>query len=601
MLNLLKIRNIALIESLEVEFGPGLNLLTGETGSGKSIIVDSLGALTGDRISSDLIKEGENSAQIEGLFVLDSAKELRELFDEAGIELDDDSEAEIIVRRELSRSGKNRIFINNQLATQTLLKKVGSFLVDIHGQGEQAALFDVSTHLEFLDEFGRLQPLRQRVAEVHRHWNAIRTELGMLRQNESEKLQLLDILKFQVAEIEKVNLQPGEDVELEEEKRRLNNVEKLSVLSEDSYALLYENEESTITTLERAARKVEELAGYDHRFADYIEGLRSAEAVIGDLAISLRDFSTHLEFSPERLEEIESRLAEISRLKRKYGDSIEAVLDHLRDSKERLDAVETAEFREEELRKKLAAARSDYIAAAAALHDARVKAAARFEKDTEKELKAVALEKARFKVQIDSPLTGGNATVRERASTMSDTTAADTTGRHDANRSEHAAAPADESADRFFTSRGYDRIEFYFSANPGESPKPLTRVASGGEASRLMLIVKTVSKPHTEDKAAVFDEVDVGIGGRVAEAVGLKLKELSKTQQVLCVTHQPQIASLADKHFAVHKEVNRGRTTVQIRELAKLERVEEIARMLAGETISDTARKHAKELLAASR
>ena len=568
MLNLLKIRNIALIDFLDVEFGPGLNLLTGETGSGKSIIVDSLGALTGDRISSDLIKEGENSAQIEGLFVLGSSKELRELFDEAGIELEDDSEAEIIVRRELSRSCKNRIFINNQLATQTLLKKVGSFLVDIHGQGEQAALFDVSTHLEFLDEFGRLQSLRQRVADLYHHWNAVRTELGMLRQNEAEKLQLLDILKFQVGEIEKANLQPGEDTELDEEKRRLNNVEKLSALSEDSYALFYENEESTITTLERAARKVEELAEYDHRFADYIEGLRSAEAVIGDLAISLRDFSTHLEFSPERLEEIESRLAEIARLKRKYGDTIEAVLEHLRDSKERLDAVETAEFREEELRKKLAAARKDFIAAASELHDGRVKAAAKFEKETEKELKAVALEKARFKVQISSP---------------------------------SADDFQSEAGDKFFSARGYDRIEFYFSANPGESPKPLTRVASGGEASRLMLIVKTVSKPHTEDKAAVFDEVDVGIGGRVAEAVGLKLKELSKTQQVLCVTHQPQIASLADRHFAVSKEVNRGHTTMQITELGKAERVEEIARMLAGETISDTARKHAKELLAASR
>ena len=568
MLNLLKIRNIALIDSLEVEFGLGLNLLTGETGSGKSIIVDSLGALTGDRISSDLIKEGEASARIEGLFVLDSTDDLRRMLEEAGIELDDDSEAEIIVRRELSRSGKNRIFINNQLATQTLLKKVGSLLVDIHGQGEQAALFNVSTHLEFLDEFGRLQPLRQRVADAYHHWNTIRTELGMLQQNEAEKLQLLDILKFQVDEIAKANLKSGEDTELEEEKRRLNNVEKLSALSEDSYALLYDNEESTITTLERAARKVEELAEYDHRFAEYIEGLRSAEAVIGDLAISLRDFSTHLEFSPERLEEIESRLAEISRLKRKYGDSIDAVLEHLRESKERLDAVETAEFREEELQKKLAAARKDFIAAAGELHDGRVKAAAKFEKETEKELKAVALEKARFRVQISSP---------------------------------SADDFQSEAADRFFSARGFDRIEFYFSANPGESPRPLTRVASGGEASRLMLIVKTVSKPLTEDKAAVFDEVDVGIGGRVAEAVGLKLKELSKTQQVLCVTHQPQIASLADRHFAVHKEVNRGRTTVQITELGKPERVEEIARMLAGETISDTARKHARELLAAAR
>ena len=601
MLNLLKIRNIALIEQLEVEFGRGLNLLTGETGSGKSIIVDSLGALTGDRISSDLIKEGEDSARIEGLFAVRSSDELRQVFDEAGIELEEGTDVEIIIRRELTRSGKNRIFVNNQLATQGLLRRIGSLLVDIHGQGEQAALFDTSTHLEFLDEFGRLQPLRGKVANAYGRWNAIRSELANLRQNEAEKLQLVDILKFQTGEIEKAKLQPGEDTELEEEKRRLNNVEKLSALSEDSYALLYEDEASTLTTLERAARKVEELAEYDNHFAPYIEQLRSAEAVVGDLAISLRDFSTHLEFSPERLEEIEGRLAEISRLKRKYGGSIDAILQHLRESKERLDAIENTEFREEELRKQLAAARAEYVAAASELHDARVKAAAKFEKEIERELRAVALEKARFKVEIDSPASGRSASMNERAG---DGPKSNVQSPKSSERARldvgHSTFDSNEAAEKFFSARGFDRVEFYFSANPGESPKPLARVASGGEASRLMLIVKTVSKAQTDGKAAVFDEVDVGIGGRVAEAVGLKLKELSKTQQVLCVTHQPQIASLADRHFAVNKEVNRGRTTVQIRELERPERVEEIARMLAGETISETARTHAKELLAAA-
>jgi DNA repair protein RecN (Recombination protein N) len=562
MLSLLKIKNIALIGELEIEFGPGLNLLTGETGSGKSIIVDSLGAVTGDRVSSELIKEGEQTARIEGLFMLRKSQAIRSALDNAGIEVENGL-SEVIVRRELSRSGKNRIFINDQLATQTLLKSIGSALVDIHGQGEQAALFDVPTHVEMLDEFGQLSELRARVRDAFHHWDTIRTELGMLQQNEAEKLQLLDILRFQVQEIEKANLRIDEDNELEEEKRRLNNVEKLSTLSEESYALLYEAEGSTVATLERAARKIEELAGYDSRFAGYIEGLKTAEAVIGDLAISLRDFSSHLEFSPERLDDIETRLAEISRIKRKYGETIEAVLHHLEGSRDRLDAVETSEVREAELQRALAKARVEYLAAAGELHDARASAAAKFEKEVEKELKDVALEKARFEVRIDPP-----------------------------------AASELDAADKKFSASGYDRVEFYFSANPGENARPLAKVASGGEASRVMLVLKTVAKLREGDKTAVFDEVDVGIGGRVAEAVGRKLKSLSAGQQVLCVTHQPQIASLADRHFVVEKSTNAKRTKIEIRELNRTEQVEEIARMLAGEKVSDTAREHAREMLA---
>lgn len=565
MLTLLKINNIALIDELELEFDAGLNLLTGETGSGKSIIVDSLGAVIGDRVSSDLIKEGEQTARIEGLFTLGNFEAIRDVLDKAGIEVDAGKSAELIVRRELSRSGKNRIFINNQLATQALLKNIGSLIAEIHGQGEQAALFDVSRHIEMLDEVGNLTELRRRVKNAHHHWNVIKTELGMLQQNEAEKLQLLDILRFQVQEIEKVGLNHGEDTELEEEKRRLNNVEKLSSLSEESYSLLYEAEESTISTLERAVKRIEELAQYDSRFDGYIESLRTAEAVVGDLAISLRDFSSHLEFSPERLDEIENRLAEISRLKRKYGETIEAVLHHLSESKDRLDAVETSEVREVELKKELAKARTSYLAAAGELHNERVKFAAKFGREVEKELKNVALEKARFQVKIDGP------------------TDADVSS---------------ESVDASFSSRGYDRVEFYFSANPGESPRPLARIASGGEASRLILVLKTVAKLRSGDKTAVFDEVDVGIGGRVAEAVGRKLKSLSAAQQVLCVTHQPQIASLADRHFVVEKSASGKRTSISVRELNKPEQVEEIARMLAGERISDTAREHAREMLA---
>ncbi|HEY8561787.1 MAG TPA: DNA repair protein RecN [Pyrinomonadaceae bacterium] len=561
MLSLLKIRNIALIDELELEFAGGLNLLTGETGSGKSIIVDSLGALTGERISSELIKEGTTSARIEGLFTVRPDESLHETFNESGIELDDADEIDLIVRRELAATGKNRIFINNQLVTQAFLRKIGAHLVDIHGQGEQATLFNASTHLEMLDEFANLKSLRDKAGEKFRKLAEIRREIENLHEDEAQKLQLLDILQFQVDEIGKANLQTGEDEQLEEEKRRLNNVEKLSSLSEESYLLLYENEEATITTLEKVVRRVAELSEYESSFAEYNESLATAQAVLEDLAFSVRDFRNSLEFSPERLTEIENRLAEISRLKRKYGGTIETVLAHYAESSERLKNIETAELREAELNKELKAAREDYLKTARELHERREKSAKKLEKDIEANLKAVSLEKARFEVRIT----------------------------------------ADPDDDKSFSAKGLDRVEFYFSANPGESVRPIARVASGGELSRLMLILNTTTKLSESAKTMVFDEIDTGIGGRVAEAVGLKLKELAKTQQVLCVTHQPQVASLADHHFVVRKESDKNLTQVRVRELDETEKVEEIARMLAGEKITDTARQHAREMLAEAR
>jgi DNA repair protein RecN (Recombination protein N) len=558
VLTLLKIKNVALIDELAIEFGGGLNLLTGETGSGKSIIVDSLGALTGDRVSTDLIKEGEQSASIEGLFAVETGAELRTILKESGIEIDDLDV--IIVRREISLTGKNRIFVNGQLVTAGLLKKIGAYLVDIHGQGEQAALYDIETHIGLLDQFAGVEDVQIKVADAFRSWASVRSELSSLKKDEAEKLQLLEMLKFQVGEIRAADLQPDEDTDLAEEKRRLSNVEKLTALSSDAFALLYDNAESTAATLEKAQRKVDELADFESQFRDYAEGVKSARAVIEDLAFAVRDFRNRLEFSPERLNEIENRLTEITRLKRKYGDSIAAILEHLRASDKRLQNIETAESREEELKKNLAATQTEYLTAAGDLHDRRASAATRFAKLVEKNLQAVALEKARFEVHIDTHHTNENA----------------------------------------FTASGFDRVEFYFSANPGESPKPLARVASGGEASRLMLILKTTVKTSGIRKTAVFDEIDVGIGGRVAESVGRRLKDLAAMDQVLCVTHQPQIASLADRHFVVEKEMSGSRTIVTARELDSAEQVEEIARMLAGEQITDAARENARTMLASA-
>ncbi|MEQ1643494.1 MAG: DNA repair protein RecN, partial [Pyrinomonadaceae bacterium] len=468
---MLKIKNIALIDELAIEFGDGLNLLTGETGSGKSIIVDSLDALTGNRVSGDLIKQGEDAGRIEGLFSVAASKRLLSLLDESGIESEAEETVDLIVRRELSLSGKNRVFVNSQLVTQGFLRSLGPMLADIHGQGEQASLYDIETHIEMLDDFAAVDKEKAKVAEAFAEWSALKSQLATLEKDESEKLQLLDILRFQVNEIKSANLTPGEDTSLEEEKRRLNNTEKLSALSSEAHSLLYDNELSTLATLDRSARIIAELAEYDARFRGFDEGLNAARAVIDELGSTARDFSSTLEFSPERLDEIENRLNEIVRLKRKYGETIEAVLEHLRVSDERLRGIETAEFREEELKKQLAVAADAYLKAASGLHDVRAKAALKFSKAVENDLQAVALEKAKFEVRF----------------TESET----------------------------FTEKGTDIVEFYFSANPGEPPRPLAKVASGGEASRLMLILKTAAKGEPNGKTAVFDEIDIGIGGRV--------------------------------------------------------------------------------------
>ena len=550
MLQFLNISNIALIDDMQVEFESGLNLLTGETGSGKSIIVDALGVLIGGRFTSELIKSGAERASIEGLFSVTSNPDLELLLENAGLEVTN----ELIIRRELSAGGRNKIFINNQLATQSLLRDLRPYLVDIHGQGDQQTLFNPETHLEILDAFAGNGSLRVAVAEAYQRWTAVRRELDSLRHDEAEKFQLVDTLKFQIAELERAQLSIGEDERLEEERRRLANVEKLTALCQSTYSRIYEEDGAAITRVRQSLKDVEELAEFDATFRDYLEGLESARAVLEDLSFTLRDFADRLEFSPARLAEIEDRLAELSRLKRKYGGSIASSLEHLARSEDRLRQIETSDERERELNAALAAARETYLELAGKLHKERLRAAKKFEQAVEKGIAEVAIDNARFQVQVSDDV---------------------------------------EAAGQ----KGIDHTEFYFSANVGEDVKPLARVASGGEASRLMLVLKTVANGSQFPRTIVFDEIDTGIGGRVSEAVGLKLKKLSQTNQVLCVTHQPQIARFADSHLVVQKEALKGRTQVSVGRLDKAGRVEELARMLTGAEITDSARRHAKELL----
>ena len=550
MLQFLNISNIALIDDMQVEFESGLNLLTGETGSGKSIIVDALGVLIGGRFTSELIKSGAERASIEGLFSVNANPDLDVLLENAGLT----PTTELIIRRELSATGRNKIFINNQLATQSLLRDLRPYLVDIHGQGEQQTLFNPETHLEILDAFAGPTALRVEVASAYHDWANVRRELAALQNDEAEKFQLVDTLKFQIAELEQAQLSIGEDERLEDERRRLANVEKLTALSQSSYSRIYEDDDAAVVRVRQSLKELEELAEYESSFREYVDGLETARAVLEDLSFTLRDFSDRLEFSPARLAEIEDRLAELSRLKRKYGGSLAAALEHLARSEDRLRQIETSDERERELNTELAAARERYLDLARKLHKERVRAAKKFEQAVEKGIAEVAIDNARFQVQVAENV--------------------DSAGQ-----------------------KGIDHTEFYFSANVGEEVKPLARVASGGEASRLMLVLKTVANGSQFPRTIVFDEIDTGIGGRVSEAVGLKLKKLSQTNQVLCVTHQPQIARFADSHLVVQKEALKGRTQVSVGRLDKAGRVEEIARMLTGAEITDSARRHARELL----
>jgi len=576
MLQLLNISNIALIDELQVDFDHGLNLLTGETGSGKSIIVDALGVLIGGRFSADLLRSGTDRGFIEGLFLVNANSELKDLLHRAGFMNSEDKLAsgknqnselfELIIRREVSAAGRNKIFVNNQLATQSLLRDLREFLVDIHGQGDQQTLFNTDTHLELLDSFAGTASLRAAVATAYEQVRALERELEALNRDEAEKFQLVDTLNYQIKELERSQLTIGEDEQLEEEKRRLSNVEKLTSLCQASYGRIYEDDDSALTRVRHSTTEIAELAEFEPRFGEYLEGLESARALLEDVSFSLRDFADKLEFSPARLSEIEDRLADLSRLKRKYGGTVEAALEHLARSEDRLRQINSSDEHENQLRTKLTAASQRYFDAAGKLHKERIKAAKKFEQAVEAGIKEVAMENSRFQVQVSDKDSGKSESL-------------------------------DIERLQLIGFKGTDSVEFYFSANPGEELKPLARVASGGEASRLMLVLKTVANAAEFPRTIVFDEIDTGIGGRVSEAVGVKLKRLAQTNQVLCVTHQPQIARFADNHLTVQKELTKNRTQVTVNKLDRNGRVEELARMLTGAEITESARRHAKELL----
>jgi DNA repair protein RecN (Recombination protein N) len=553
MIKSLTVKNIALVPALELTLGDGLILLTGETGAGKSILIDSLGLLMGARASGDLIRTGAESASVEGLFEVKAAETLLAPF---GISADDD---EVIVRREITAQGKGRATVNGALVPLTVLRQVASQLMSIHGQHEPQGLLDPQHHLELVDRFAGSLEDAAAVAAAYTDWRAAVRALDELQQEARERERRREMLEYQATEIEKAALVAGEDEALLQEKRLQASAGRLAGLSEEAYQLLYEDEASVLTRLGVLYRKVEDLASIDPRFAPHAEGRTAVRAQLDDLALFLRDYRETLVVQPGRLDEIESRLALIERLKRKYGATLDEVIAFGAHCRADLDAAGSPEEEERRLRAAEGAARTAYLKQAAALSRRRRIAAKELERNMEAALADLAMVRTRFRVSF-AP---------------------------DAFSTDAAAA----------SEQGQETAEFLLSPNPGEELRPLAKIASGGELSRILLALNSAAVVESDGKTLVFDEVDAGIGGGVAEVVGRQLKALSGRHQVLCVTHQPQIASLADQHFSVEKRVEKGRTVTEVRALEGDARVNEVARMLAGEEISDSARQYARELV----
>ena len=556
MLRFLRIRHLAVIDSVEVEFDPGLNVLTGETGAGKSILVEAVGLLLGGRASGDLVRTGEEAAAIEAIF-------------ESGGE-------ELLVRREITTQGRSRAFINGTLVTAGALKDLSNRLIELHGQHEHQTLLDPSTHLGVIDNFGRLDALLAPTAAAFDGWRASQDELARVRGAARDRESRLDLVTFQLAELDRAALRapasndPGEDVELTALRQVLANADRVERLCTESYASLYESDNAILGGLGAVWRRVAELAELDPRFKPYLDSRDGIKSQLEDLAVFLRKYADGIEVSPARLQQVEERLALLERLKRKYGPALADVIARRDALRRELADLTGGDERIAELDRRTAVARAAFLDAAGTLSQERRRIAVALARELEALVAELAMERTRFEVRFDD-------------------------------------GPPLEAA---WSGRGIDAAEFFVSPNPGEDLRPLARIVSGGELSRIMLAIKTLTAttrhgfsdaadrpPSASAPGLIFDEVDAGIGGRVADIVGRKLRTLGSAFQVLCITHLPQIAAYADTHFEIGKSIDGGRTRTTVRRLDDGGRVEELARMLGGEAISDGLRLSAREML----
>lgn len=578
----LRLENYAVIDQLAVGFAPGLNLLTGETGAGKSILIDALALLLGDKASSDIIRAGADRASVSAVFEADERSEelVQKILEENG--LDESFDGSVILRRDIAAGGKGRAFVNNQPATVAVLKQLAPHLAIIHAQNESILSFDGPSRLALLDRFAgtQLEPVTKAFAA----WKSVRTRIDEIERDEQDRLRLVDLWSFQKREIENAHLQSGEDERLETEKRVLANAEKIYNSAMNAFDLLYEGGSSTSSTLRAAHKQVEELARYEPRFREALDALEAVRIAVEDVGATLRDYAGGIQASPEHLAEVEDRLAAIDRLKRKYGTTVEEVIAFGADAARKLSEIENRDEILKQLRAELVKTAEEYLRNAKAISRKRIEAARKLEKIVEAEINDLAM-KATFRIDV----------------TTSD----------------------DESK---WSASGIDEVVYMISANPGEPLRQLEHIASGGELSRVMLALKAAVEAGQDPSAApkvrknsdkiqvpsmkgrmlapqrtmVFDEIDTGIGGRAAEAVGRKLKALSRSNQVLCVTHLPQIATFADHHYVIEKSESGGRTHTSIRAVTGADRTDEVARMLSGSKLTETSRKHAEQMIKAN-
>jgi DNA repair protein RecN (Recombination protein N) len=563
----LRLENYAVIDNVVIEFAAGLNLLTGETGAGKSILIDALGLLLGEKASSDVIRAGAERAVVAAVFESDgaAARLIESILETNGLDAENSS---LILRREIAAGGKGRVFINNQPATVAVLKQMAPHLAVIHAQNESLVNFDAGARQDLLDAYAGVE--LKEVSGAFAHWKQIRGRIAELEQDEQDRMRLLDLWNFQCREIEEARLRAGEDEQLEAEKRVLANAEKIYGAAINAFDLLYEGNASTSSSLRAAQKHVEELVRYEPKFQEALAALESARIGVEDVGATLRDYAGGIQASPERLAEIEERLALLDRLKRKYGPSLEQTVAFGDETRRKLSEMENKDQVLLELRALLAVAAEGYRKAARGVSRKRQEAGRKLEKLVEAEISDLAM-RASFRIVVEEAL---------------------------------------EEAERYWTASGVNQVIYLISTNAGETPRPLEQIASGGELSRVMLALKasveagtsaaTKKKSAAAQRTLVFDEIDTGIGGRAAEAVGKKLKALSKGNQVLCVTHLPQIATFADHHYLIEKRKAAGRAKTTVRQISGDERTEEVARMLSGAKLTETSRKHAEQMIRAN-
>jgi DNA repair protein RecN (Recombination protein N) len=541
MLRFLSIQHLAVIDRLELELGPGLTVLTGETGAGKSILVGAVGLLVGGRALADLVRTGEDSAAIEAIFDTPDGKEL-------------------IVRREISAQGRSRAFVDGALATSTSLRDLSRTLVDLHGQHEHQILLDPSSHLDVLDAYAAAETERAAVADAFAAWRALHDQRERRTANQREHAARAEFLAFQLTEIDRVAPKPQEDDELASTRQVLANADKLQRLSDEAYQALYEGDGAALTALGGVWRRVGELAAIDERFSPYVAARDPIKSALEDLSYFLRSYAAGIEASPAKLQEIEDRLAALERLKKKHGPTLADVIEKAASLRRELDDLEHSTERTAELDAALADARAVYLAKADRLSHKRRTAAPVFSRTLERSLADLAMHRTRCEVRF-----------------------------------------VDAESDHHWSERGREQAEFYISPNPGEDLRPLARIASGGELSRIMLALKTLGSTDAPGKTLIFDEVDTGIGGAVADVVGGRLQGLSRKFQVLCITHLPQIAAYGSAHLCISKSVKQGRTVTRVERLSETDRHEELARMIGGSDVSAVVRASAREMLAARR